>query len=408
MSGDQADISEKKYKHKLDGGIFNCLSTLKSVKFGFLKFGPLCNASESNAFTSARCGIIQERRPYTIDFKTLFKLGLDLLEKLKLEEEPTLSDKNITAIKILEAFIEQKAIHETSLIKILFDKDKKYSEADFTVTFAEHLFKLLAPGQHYVIDKGSRGKCSCKCGRKDIRRNDICAKDTHFGKTGIGHEDVWHGFIDLVLVSNEGATEDSVRWRNIIEVKRSLLRSKFAVMDQAIAQTIVFSFLKKRKRPNIFIPNILISPKEFRVIMYNAEKDLLICSGPRNLFTEQDSTRCLNFSSLIVLWMVLHYETFLEDVIQVVQEDCIQQVNAKFDANTNGDYLTEIKSSVNKFPTPTNKGYFPDSESLAKGKNISRKNDSVNALARSVHKIKLDNDQESTTESKSGKTNKEN
>lgn len=108
MSGDQADISEKKYEHKLDGGIFNCLSTLKSVKFGFLKFGPLCNASESNAFTSARCGIIQERRPYTIDFKTLFKLGLDLLEKLKLEEEPTLSDKNITAIKILEAFIEQK------------------------------------------------------------------------------------------------------------------------------------------------------------------------------------------------------------------------------------------------------------------------------------------------------------
>lgn len=78
------------------------------------------------------------------------------------------------------------AIHETSLIKILFDKDKKYSEADFTVTFAEHLFKLLAPGQHYVIDKGSRGKSSCKCGGNDIRRNDICAKDTHFGKTGIG------------------------------------------------------------------------------------------------------------------------------------------------------------------------------------------------------------------------------
>lgn len=362
MSGDQADISKKKYKHKLDGGIFNCLSTLKSVKFGFLKFGPLCNASESNAFTSARCGIIQERRPYTIDFKTLFKLGLDLLEKLKLEEEPTLSDKNITAIKILEAFIEQKDRHETSLKDILFDNDKTYSEADFTVTLAEHLFKLLAPGQHYVIDKGSRGKGVCKC------KSRICAQEKHFGKTGIGHKDVWHGFIDLVLGSNE----DCVTWRNIIEVKRSLSRAKFAVMDQAIAQTIVFSFLQKEGSPNIFIPNILISPKEFRVIMYNAKDDLLICSQPLNLFTKHDSTGCLDFSSLFVLWMVLHYETFLEDVKQVVQKVCIQDVKAEFNAKTNTNiYWTDIESSVNKFPTPTNKGYFPDLESLAKGENVS-------------------------------------
>lgn len=70
--------------------------------------------------------------------------------------------------------------HKASLDDILFDTDKKYSEADFTVTLAEHLFKLLAPGQHYVIDKGSRGKSSCKCVR------DICAQDTHFGITGIG------------------------------------------------------------------------------------------------------------------------------------------------------------------------------------------------------------------------------
>lgn len=70
--------------------------------------------------------------------------------------------------------------HETSLKDILFDNDKTYSEADFTVTLAEHLFKLLAPGQHYVIDKGSRGKGVCKC------KSRICAQEKHFGKTGIG------------------------------------------------------------------------------------------------------------------------------------------------------------------------------------------------------------------------------
>lgn len=200
---------------------------------------------------------------------------------------------------------------------------------------------------------------------------------------------------------------DSVSWRNIIEVKRSLSRSKFAVMDQAIAQTIVFSFFQRKGSPNIFIPNILISPKEFRVIMYNAENDLLICSEPLNLFTEQESTRCLNVSAVIVLWMVLHYKTFLEDVKQVVQEDFIQHVKAEFNPKSNNNiYWTKIESSVKRFPTPTNEGYFPDSKSLAKGKNVSRKNESVNELAGIVSEMKLD--EESKTESKSGKTKKEN
>lgn len=112
MSGDQGDTSTKRYKHKPDDRIFECLSTLRSVKFGFLKFGSLCNASKSNAFTSARCEINniinEERKPYTIDFETLFKLGFDLLEKLRREKKPSLGERNTAAIKILDAFIEQK------------------------------------------------------------------------------------------------------------------------------------------------------------------------------------------------------------------------------------------------------------------------------------------------------------
>lgn len=52
MSVDQGDTSTK-----LDDRIFECLPSLRSVKFGFLKFGSLRNASESNEFTSARCEI---------------------------------------------------------------------------------------------------------------------------------------------------------------------------------------------------------------------------------------------------------------------------------------------------------------------------------------------------------------
>lgn len=175
-------------------------------------------------------------------------------------------------------------------------------------------------------------------------------------------------------------------------------------MDQAIAQTIVFSFLQKGGSPNIFIPNILISPKEFRVIMYNAEYDLLICSQPLNLFTKQDSTGCLNFSSLLVLWMVLHYKTFLKDVKQVVQEDCIQDVKADFNAKTNTNiYWTNIKSSVNKFPTPTNKGYFPDLESLEKGENVS-----FDELVSGVDQMNLGDVPGGKTKSKNRKSKKDN
>lgn len=175
-------------------------------------------------------------------------------------------------------------------------------------------------------------------------------------------------------------------------------------MDQAIAQTVVFSFLQKGESPNLFIPNILISPKEFRVIMYNAENDLLICSQPLNLFTKQDSSDSLNFSSVLVLWMVLHYKTFLKDVKQVVQEECIRHVKAEFNAETNNNvYWTNIKSSVNKFPTPTMKGYFPDSESLAKGKNVS-----FDVLVGQFEEMGLGNVPKSKTKSKGRKTKKDN
>lgn len=41
----------------LKADINECLSTLKSVKFGFIELGEHCNAAKSKAFTSAWCNI---------------------------------------------------------------------------------------------------------------------------------------------------------------------------------------------------------------------------------------------------------------------------------------------------------------------------------------------------------------
>lgn len=59
--------------------LISCIRILESVKFGLLKLGPLCNASESNSFTSARCNmsnIKNGEKQYFVEFKELFKKGI--------------------------------------------------------------------------------------------------------------------------------------------------------------------------------------------------------------------------------------------------------------------------------------------------------------------------------------------
>ena len=52
--------------------------------------------------------------------------------------------------------------------------------------------------------------------------------------------------------------------------------------EQALAQTIVFSLLQKKEHPEFkhhMIPNIVISPKEVEVLLYDAENDILLCGN---------------------------------------------------------------------------------------------------------------------------------
>lgn len=106
------DDTVKRYQHKLDQRIFTALSSLDTVKFGFLKLGPLCNASESNCFTSARCHTKHIKNGngelFTFDFRELFKPAMDLLKKLEEDKKPRLGESDIAAIKKLKTFMKDK------------------------------------------------------------------------------------------------------------------------------------------------------------------------------------------------------------------------------------------------------------------------------------------------------------
>lgn len=104
------------YQKKLNDMITRCLSpsdSIISVKFGFFQFGPLCNASESNSFTTARCNIKHIKKDedthYSLDFRTLFKLGFETLSNYKYQvNSKKLSYGEAAAIRRLEIFVRDK------------------------------------------------------------------------------------------------------------------------------------------------------------------------------------------------------------------------------------------------------------------------------------------------------------
>lgn len=102
-------MERQSHLHNLDQAIL-CLSEI-DVKFGFLRLGPLCNASESNAFSSARCNIKniknKQHRHYSLDMKMLSKRGIELLEKYK-NKPAELTTSEAEAIQKLETFFEKK------------------------------------------------------------------------------------------------------------------------------------------------------------------------------------------------------------------------------------------------------------------------------------------------------------
>lgn len=151
-----------------------------------------------------------------------------------------------------------------------------------------------------------------------------------------------------------GTKQNSPGGRTISEVKLSLSGAE----SQAVAQTIVFSFIQKKRHPhfsNFLIPNILISPYDFRIIMYDAANDILICSVPLPIFQPYPSNS-LQIASIIILWMVLHYRMFCVGIetsliIETIGEIKKIQSNFKDRAKEKLDfYVNASKFGVQGFP----------------------------------------------------------
>ena len=147
--------------------------------------------------------------------------------------------------------------------------------------------------------------------------------------------------------------------------------------SQAIAHSIVFSFIQRKRHPkfsNFLIPNILISPNSFRIIMYDAVNDILICSLPLSIFQSYPS-KSFEIASIIILWMVLHYRIFCNGIdVSLIKKADIEiksiQANFKERANEKLDfYVNKPKFGVQGFPIVQRES-LPSFESLSLGVHI--------------------------------------
>ena len=100
----------------------------------------------------------------------------------------------------------------------------------------------------------------------------------------------WWGFsfIQLFVCLFIDDEEDSPSGKQIVEMKHQ------GAENQVIAQTIAFSHIQGRWHPSFkhfLIPNVLISPYQFRIMMYDSRNDILICSVKLSFFSRQGNPR---------------------------------------------------------------------------------------------------------------------
>ncbi|XP_052691850.1 uncharacterized protein LOC128169833 [Crassostrea angulata] len=385
-------------------------SSRDSVHFGFLRLGKYCNASDSYSFTNATCNIrcIKDERDgvaFVRSFDEVFRRGVEVMNKLNSGDKTGLKQHDKTAVKLLNNFFKEKELHEKSLKKVLDrnqrdgegQSSKSTREIEITTALAEHLLGRLSPGQSYVIDSRSKAKGKCSCGE------DHCKASPEYGSNGIGHEEVWHGYIDIILGSHEGITPESSisstvelvettedednsddsqyttpikkikddtnmedfdlspGGRTIVEVKQTAIRAE----NQSVAETIVFAMIQKARHPNFqnhLIPNIVIDSGHFRILMYDAQNDVFLCSVLVPIFYGSH----LHTTSVIILWMVLHYRIFCSGIQD--DQNKLRQVKCQFKEKVAEKweiYSRSLKFCVSRFP-PVKKDsdFFPSNEML--------------------------------------------
>ncbi|XP_076096435.1 uncharacterized protein LOC143067219 isoform X1 [Mytilus galloprovincialis] len=346
----------------------------KSTLFRFFKFGSNCNGNAGHSFSGATCDLKRkidqnESQWYGILMSQLFESGYSFLQSKLDSKKSTCFDERMTALKTLIKFFAEKEIHEKNIQNALEKMNSTENKESVLVkALAEHLFGKLSPGQQYVVDSTIKYKgnnCQekinnkCKCG---------CDTEICYGATGIGHADVWHGFVDIMMTFSDQKPESTASVYLALNDDGPSRNKKMKisdgneedddnilcdcvlesylnkVQDKATAETVVFALAYQITNPSStgFIPHIIISPNEFYIVMYEPVHDVLLWSSEFPLISQSDCK--LQGVSIIALWMVLHYKLFCNGVDELF--DDVGEIKADFSNQLDVENLDIYKKKL--------------------------------------------------------------
>lgn len=377
------------------------------VRFAILKITS-CNGMEDVSFSNSKIifNLLKEGKDASyVTLEQMFGHGVSVLEDVR--NGKGIEEISKYALVHLCEYYKSKETNASLLKKVFGDENSR--ETHITVALSEHLLKPLSPGQFSILDSTMNGKDKCQCGcmTEDLNK---------YGNTSIGNKDVWHGTLDIILgLPEKGSSTEDIE-RDMVDInihegtediasgetapKKTSLKKESQLVSsskqnsgkltvelsiaevkieytesrlmQALAQIIVFSCQQKKNHPaffsNLMVPNIIITPNRFQVIMYDVQKDLLICSRSIELFDSKNNLEC---KAIVVIWMVLHYRLFCtgfndvdKDVIERCRSDCPLHVGEKWDTH----YINDPVGSSPRYNT-----YPKIDENLTNGKKLNLK-----------------------------------
>ena len=210
--------------------------------------------------------------------------------------------------------------HEAALQKELKTKlDSK--EKTLGKILGEFLFKPLV-GEYRLA-------------RQEYREEE----DSKTCSLGMGHRSSWHGWPDMVagetppaagntpivLATTDKAEEESTEsepeseseadsrdveqsQEAVVEVKR---RGLTGVLNQLVAQTVVFSYTMGNRHPdlNSMVPGIAINAQEYRIVLFDHVNDLLLIT--RALPYKKFESSAMDDAGILLLWVVLNHRKFM-------------------------------------------------------------------------------------------------
>ena len=143
------------------------------------------------------------------------------------------------------------------------------------------------------------------------------------GDLGLGSVDTWHGTpdprlrgvevvwpkdsedtsapVEEVVSDNKGSVQGDGT-RTVVE---EMVLSKEANLPQAVGTCVVASFTAKTHHPDhkALVPTVLIDEKQFRICLYDCDKDVLLISRSKLLATKEALSR----SGMALLWLVINH-----------------------------------------------------------------------------------------------------